>query len=133
MRKALEEKLAQLWPGWFSLSGDPMSSEMARGFEHGDGWFGIVWRVCSDLEPLVVELEKETGERFEILQVKEKLGTLRFYVGHHTDAIDRRIEEAQMESARPCEVCGQPSRQQEVRGWVLAKCHNHADSLEEGR
>jgi hypothetical protein len=116
MRNELEEWLARRWPTCFDLAGTPMSSAMARGFEHGDGWFGIVWRLCSDLEPLVVELEKETGERFEVLQVKEKLGTLRFYVSHHTDAIDRRIEEAQMESARTCEVCGQPGWQQEVRG-----------------
>ena len=133
MRKELEEKLAQRWPSWFSLGGNPMSSAMARGFEHGDGWFGILWRLCMDLEPLVTELERETGERFEVLQVKEKLGTLRFYVSHHTDAIDRRIEEAQMESARTCGVCGQPGRQREVRGWVLARCHNHEGSLEKGR
>jgi hypothetical protein len=30
---------------------------MAQGFECGDGWFEVVWRLCSDLEPLVRELE----------------------------------------------------------------------------
>jgi hypothetical protein len=76
MRKELEEKLARRWPSWFGLAGDPVSNPMARGFQHGDGWFSVLWRLCLDLEPLVAELEKETGERFEVLQVKQKLGTV---------------------------------------------------------
>jgi hypothetical protein len=59
---------------------------------------------------MVTELEKETGERFEVVQV-EKLGTLRFYVSHHTDPIDERVEQARMESSRTCELCGQPGKQ----------------------
>lgn len=46
---------------------------MGRGFEHGDGWFDLVWRLCEDLEPLVARLEKETGQQFQVLQVKEKI------------------------------------------------------------
>jgi hypothetical protein len=64
---------------------------MAWGFECGDGWFEILWRLCVDLEPLVTGLERDTGEQFEVVQVKQKLGTLRFYVSHHTDSIDERI------------------------------------------
>ena len=78
MRKELEQKLAARWPNWFDLAASPMLSSMAHGFEHGDGWFNILWRLCVDLEPLVAELEKETGERFGVVQVKAKLGTLRF-------------------------------------------------------
>ena len=64
----------------------------------------------------MAELEKETGERFEVVLVKEKLGTLRFYVSHHSDAIDERIAEAQKESSRTCEVCGQPGKQRKTGG-----------------
>jgi hypothetical protein len=95
MRKELEEKLARRWPTWFGLAGNPRLSPMARGFEHGGGWYSILLRLCVDLEPMVAELEKETGERFEVVQVKEKLGTLRLYVGHHADPIDERVVEAQ--------------------------------------
>jgi len=128
MRKELGQKLARRWPSWFALAGNPRLSPMARGFEHGDGWFDILWRLCADLEPLVTELEKETGERFEAVQVKQKLGTLRFYVNHHTDAIDGRIAEAQEESSRTCEICGQPVKQRETGGWVRARCDKHAQS-----
>jgi transposase len=30
---------------------------MPRGFEHDDGWFDILWRLCEDLEPLVASVE----------------------------------------------------------------------------
>ena len=45
MRKELEQKLAARWPNWFGLAGNPRLSPMARGFEHGDGWFNILWRL----------------------------------------------------------------------------------------
>jgi hypothetical protein len=95
-----------------------------------DGWFEILWRLCADQGPLVAELEKVTGERFVVLQVKEKLDTLRFYVSHHTDAIDGRIAEVQEESSRTCEICGQPGRLRSGR-WIQTLCDEHAHSPEE--
>jgi len=126
MRKEFEEKLARRWPSWFSLTGDPRLTLMPFGFQHRDGWFNILWRLCVDLEPLVAELEKETGERFEVVQVKQKFGTLRFYVSHHTDAIDDRIAETQLESSRTCEICGQPGRTRRG-GWIQTLCDEHAE------
>ena len=78
-------------------------------------------------EPLVAELEKEAGKRFGVVQVKQELGTLRFYVSHHTDPIDERIAEAQKESSWTCEVCGQPGKQREIRGWDRAACDENAE------
>jgi hypothetical protein len=28
---------------------------MPSGFLHDDGWFGILWRLCGDMVPLVAE------------------------------------------------------------------------------
>jgi len=83
---------------------------MARGFEHGDGWFDIVWRLCTNLEPLVAKLEEQRGESFEVLAVKEEFGGLRFYVNQYTAAIMQRIKAAELEAFRTCEICGQPGR-----------------------
>jgi hypothetical protein len=77
---------------------------MARGFEHDDGWFDLLWRLCEDLEPLVAEFEQETGSQFEVLQVKEKFGGLRFYVNHANDSIRQRIGIAADESFHTCEI-----------------------------
>jgi hypothetical protein len=98
---------------------------MPRGFEHGDGWFDILWRLCEDLEPLVA------GDEFEVLQVKEKFGGLRFYVrlddlrlSHANEAIDRRIGAAMEDSFRTCEVCGEPGRLREERS-IRTLCDEH--------
>ncbi len=99
MRKELEQKLARRSPNCFGLAGNPRLSPIPLGFQRGDGWYNIRSRLCADLEPLVAELEKKTGGRFDVVQVEQKLGALRSYVSHHTDPIDERIAEAQRKSA----------------------------------
>jgi hypothetical protein len=97
---------------------------MTLGFRLDDVWFDILWRLCVDLEPLVVALEKQTGCQFEILQVKEKFGGLRIYVNDANDAIRQCIEVAQQESFRTCEDCGQPGELRED-GRIKALCDEH--------
>ena len=98
---------------------------MPRGFEHDDGWFDILWRLCEDLEPLVAQFEQETGSQFEVLQVKEKFGGLRFYLNCRENvAIQERIGIAADESFRTCEVCGQPGKLREDR-WIKTLCDEH--------
>ena len=127
MRKELEQKLVKRFPTWFNVNGDARHSLTPFGFQCDDGWYKILWRLCVDMEPLVADIEKESGERFEVVQVKEKLGTLRFYVSHHSDAINERIAEASKESSRTCEVCGQPGKQRKTGGGVRAVCDEHYD------
>jgi hypothetical protein len=127
MRKELEQKLVGRWPRWFKLEGDVRHTLMSFGFCHGDGWFDILWRLCEDLEPLVAEFEEAAGHQFEVLQVKEKFGELRIYVTHANDAISRRLETAERESFRACEVCGQPGKRREG-GWIKTLCDEHASA-----
>jgi hypothetical protein len=130
MRKELEEKLIKRFPTWFGVNGNAPHSPMPFGFHCGDGWFEILWRLCVELEPMVMELEKESGESFEVVQVKERLGTLRFYVSHHSDAVDERILEALKESSQTCELCGQPGKQPVSGGRAQARCDEHAQRPE---
>ena len=115
MREELERRLLLRWPEWFDI----------RGFEHGDGWFGILWRLCEDLEPLAEGLEGEGSPPFEVVRVREEGGGLRVYANGGTDAICERIEAAQEESLRTCEVCGQPGLRRRNR-WVRIRCDEHA-------
>jgi hypothetical protein len=108
VKDELEQKLVERWPRWFNVTGDIRQTRMVDGFAHGDGWFYLLWRLCEDLEPLVAELEKQTGQQFEVLQVKEKFGGLRFYVNQHTYAIGERIQKAVQDSFQTCELCGRP-------------------------
>jgi hypothetical protein len=129
MRKELEHKLIERWPTWFNTGGDFRHTAMTRGFEHGDGWFDILSRLCEDLEPLVAEFEVAGGPKFEVLQVKEKLGGLRFYVNcRKNDAIRQRIDTAIQESLRTCEVCGQPG-QERGGSWIKTLCDEHSEFM----
>ena len=83
MTEELEQRLFERWPSWFKVTGDLHHTLMPLGFQHGDGWFPLLWRLCESLEPVVAEAVKERGKPFEVLQVKEKFGGLRFYVSAH--------------------------------------------------
>jgi hypothetical protein len=126
MRKELEQRLVERYPTWFNTGGDIRHTLMPRGFTHDDGWFDLLWRLCADLEPLVAEFEQETGSQFEVLQVKEKFGGLRFYVNcRRNEAIRQRIGIAADESFRTCEICGQPGTLREKRS-IKTLCDEHA-------
>jgi hypothetical protein len=56
----------------------------------GPGWHDIIRRLVMDLEAL--------GWDGSVMQVKEKFGTLRFYIGYGSDAVFDRIDEAEAES-----------------------------------
>jgi hypothetical protein len=124
MQKDLEKRLVERWPTWFNTGGDIRCTAMPRGFQHGDGWFDILWRLCEDLEPLVAQFEAAGEPRFEVLQVKEKFGRLRFSVNCQNEAIQQRIGIAAEECLHICETCGQPGELQED-GWIKTLCDEH--------
>jgi hypothetical protein len=59
-------------------------------------------------------------------QVKEKYGTLRFYVNRATDTQYNYIDFAELMSGRTCEECGKPG-QTYYMGWHRTLCDEHAD------
>jgi hypothetical protein len=62
-----------------------------------------------------------TSGRPKASQVKEKYGTLRFYMTHETDEIGKAIREAEFESAVTCEHCGAPGKTH-GNGWIRTLC-----------
>ncbi|WIE81015.1 TraR/DksA family transcriptional regulator [Curtobacterium sp. MCSS17_016] len=92
--------------------------------ECGDGWFPLLRRLDSAL--------RNIDPNYEALQVKEKFGTLRFYastIGLDEDAssqFHKLIADAEGESARTCETCGQPGSLRNDRRWLKTLCDAHA-------
>ena len=84
---------------------------MAFGFECGDGWFDIIWDLSAKLEPLGVIAS----------QVKEKYGTLRFYIYNGSDEAFDLIDQAELASGRTCEECGEPGKTTDM-GWARTLC-----------
>ena len=90
---------------------------MKYGLEVGDGWFELLWKLSEDLEKLDPSLVA--------LQVKQKFGTLRFYLEQsdlemrheagqmfsfapqaNDERVRARIRQAEEASASICEQCG---------------------------
>jgi hypothetical protein len=94
---------------------------MCFGFECSDGWQHILWRLCEQIE---IELDKdpELKKDFEVVQVKEKFGGLRFYTNTGNDAIYELISEVENLSYTICEVCGEPATLTENNRWYRTIC-----------
>jgi hypothetical protein len=78
----------------------------------GPGWVKLI-------EPLMVECQ-ERG--VTILQVKEKFGGLRFYVDAAPADLHDKIEAAEAESLRTCELCGEAGVTRNIKGWLRTVC-----------
>lgn len=120
MNKRLQYALVDSFPNLYQGTHRPvMESNMAFGFEVGDGWFNILWELSGILEPLGVVAS----------QVKEKYGTLRFYCEGATDEGWVAIDRAEERSKTECEVCGAAAELRTTcssyAGWLYVSCDRH--------
>ena len=137
MRKELDEKLCADYPDIFvDRRADMRTTCMCWGFDCGDGWYELLNDLCKKL----AALRRVTGVGVRASQVKEKYGTLRFYVWGESDS-DRCkatgatqedlavigvivydiIDRASSRSAYTCERCGGRGRVV-ARGWYACRC-----------
>jgi len=73
------------------------------------------------IESLMPELR--AGARFEVLQVKQKMGELRAAVSHTNEAIEAEIERARQRSVHTCELCGgSGDLRVDQHGWWATRC-----------
>lgn len=123
MNKELDEKLCRDFPNLFADRGASMRVTcMCWGFP-GDGWHGIIREAAEKLEPLIEAYKKEfPGEDWpRASQIKEKFGTLRFYLSHGTDEMFKIVSEAEDKSAEVCESCGEKGKLRRG-GWLMTMC-----------
>lgn len=127
MNLELQAKLFRRYPKFFRKPGmrlifpntgeahlhDATAPIDERGIECGDGWFDIVDRLSAACEREIEAqiLQRATKECWpRVAQIKEKLGTMRFYVhGPLSGDLRARITREHSdegESARMCERCG---------------------------
>lgn len=123
----------------------------AEGFEDGlraimrripDGWGR--WVSCSrGWYPIVIQLDHDLAAidpGYELHQVKEKLGGLRYYFGvsEGTSKADRQrmdelVDAAEEKCEATCELCGDPGiRHTTPHGWLRTLCTTCAAASEKG-
>jgi len=91
------------------------------GFECDEGWHGIIEELVEGIER-VADKEEDNWIRkhIRVFQVKEKFGTLRFYLAAYTtDELVKLIRKAEERSATICEACGKPGKLRKVLGGYL--------------
>lgn len=125
MNEANTKRLLTAFPTLYGDHDKPMTETcMCWGFECGDGWFDLIFNLSKAIEQ---EAESSGITRSSDLwpravQIKEKFGTLRFYVANGSKAIYDLIEKAEARSAQTCEDCGLPGITREG-GWVHTTCN----------
>ena len=86
----------------------------------GEGWHSIVNKLIDDLF--------DAGWNGVVLQVKEKFGGLRFYIGAGNETMWELIRDAEHRSFQTCEVCGKPGKARHG-GWIRTLCDKHAEEM----
>ena len=97
---------------------------MCWGFP-GDGWEPLIRELSEKLEKEIVELKQKHPDMEyppRASQVKEKYGTLRYYMSSQTDSMSENINEACKKSWVTCEDCGQPGKLRNMGGWYYTRC-----------
>lgn len=134
MKAANEKKLYDKFPRLYR--GAKLSARescMAWGFSCADGWFDLIYKLSIAIESKAKALGIDPlSEAWpQTIQVKEKFGTLRFYVSAGgndesdmaveqvggmvsfrpvagIDVIQNLVRDAEKASAKICEICGMP-------------------------
>jgi hypothetical protein len=129
---AVYEEWKRKYPLCFERSG----CCMAFGIEHRSGWNAIVEELLGKIEAYLAEKYaagfRDPDYGFQIDQIKEKFGTLRFYVCGADDQIFKWIVDAEEQTAKTCEVCGSSGGLQCRKGvfWVHTLCPAHAEKYD---
>jgi len=88
-------------------------------FECDDGWYDIINKLCQHIESHC----KNNKNIIEVkaTQVKEKFGSLRFYISETDDFINGLISMAESVSSITCEACGNKGSKR-GKSWVKTYC-----------
>ncbi len=96
---------------------------MFWGFECGDGWHRMIYDLSAAVEASARHrgVDPDSDEWPLVQQVKEKYGGLRSYLWNANEEIGKLVEEAERQSLRTCEQCGQAGRVRDG-SWVHTLC-----------
>jgi hypothetical protein len=117
------EKLKSNFPILYRQMGVPWQSGGMIGFHIGKGWFDLIYDLSSKIEPLLVQMKNPPFA----IQVKEKFGGLRFYLGgkcegESLEEIYNFINLYQSKSLITCENCGEKGNDVELGYWLKTLC-----------
>jgi hypothetical protein len=126
MNEELELELKKKYPKTLALLNSEGREPICMfGIECGDGWYKIIDEACAKLEAL-------EDEEVVAAQIKEKFGSMRFYVNGGSDEAFAIVREAEDASERTCETCGEPG-QGRGTGWYYTACDACEEKIQSKR
>jgi hypothetical protein len=90
-----------------------------RYFGVGNGWLGIIQRLFEVLIRL--------GWDKQFVNVKEKFGGMSIFIDNIPENGFNFILDAERETFKVCEICGEPGEQHRIKGWIHILCEEHRD------
>ncbi|AKU11299.1 hypothetical protein AzCIB_1397 [Azoarcus sp. CIB] len=123
MRKDLDDLLCRRYPDLFAdRHGDMRTTAMCWGFSCGDGWCTLIDALCAEIRRHASETNTSAPV---VQQVKEKFGSLRYYVAGGDDWIHDLIWFSDYLSGVICEECGAPGYLAADADWYRTRCVAH--------
>lgn len=129
MKQELQNKLVEKYPKIFAEVGStPQQSCMAFGICVDDGWYWIIDKLCQSLQ---FNINNNGHPQVVAAQIKEKFGTLRFYVNHASEAQYEVIHFVESLTYDICEECGTTKDVSQDKGlWVKTLCNSCRENRE---
>ena len=135
--QTMVETLVAKYPKLFAREGPRRN----LGVNFGDGWYPLLDALCEAIQAQCEKIDLPPKMYPFVEQIKEKFGTLRFYVsgvahdgpgdfdkellGDCDEAIYNLIGNAEQESSVTCETCGKPGKQRRKEsGWIKTWCED---------
>jgi len=120
MKQELQNKLFEKYPKIFVQRTLPMTHTcMCWGIECPDSWYDLLDNLCENIQN---EVDSKKLLQVEASQVKEKFGSLRFYLNGHIESIEDMINIAEQGSRKICAECGSKEDVISTDSWIIFLC-----------
>ena len=122
MREELSRILYQRYPSIFVHFLLPDAEKKGYKIWCQDGWFDLINTLCEQLE---YWSSARNAPQYVVLDVKEKLGALRFSGRYKSAEQIGALKMAYAMSTRLCETCGAPGRLVVDVCRIMTRCEQH--------
>lgn len=96
--------------------------------EYGNGWYNLIIELITKIEGIYLKNNKDITE-IEIIQIKEKYGSLRIYITSSISEVHDLIVEYERLAETICDECGNKGSLRQRNDWLQILCEECA-SLE---
>lgn len=96
--------------------------DLSWGFAIGPGWYHLINLLSFKIDSY---LSSQKDISVNVVQVKEKFGSLRFYVNGGDEYIYGLIDMAEAMSHYVCEKCGNIGESRNLEGFYATLCETH--------